>query len=324
LNYCSYPSRIFCKTIRFLTYTTLVVSAHLLSVIGIQRYMKICRPLRPQMILFWRRIAVAVTIIGSAGYSSPILLSAGIVEFQTTFKGRNVTVKSCSWNAQQSKQFNTVYSSITLAFVLFNIIAIIAVYVPISRAIYKSLTKKKLDVNHCDDHSHEMATSSSAADPTHKKDLLTGNGVKTTNKSSRAIVEHSSDTENQVLKFIAEHNARTRQSDNRSGQLLARPKTTVNSIKIQNRKRRSKVNFSRMFLIIVIIYLLSYIPTATMFFVKSKEKFYWHKLPDFQLNLQLFIIRFNIVKNIVNQFIYGYFDFKFRKYMKSLFNCGKS
>ena len=54
-----------------------------------------------------------------------------------------------------------------------------------------------------------MATSSSAADPTHKKDLLTCNGVETTNKSSRAIVEHSSDPENQVLKFIAEHNART-------------------------------------------------------------------------------------------------------------------
>jgi hypothetical protein len=142
LNYGSYPSGIFCKTIGFLTYTTLVVSAHLLSVIGIQRYMKICTPLGPQMTLFWRRIAVAVTIIVSAGYSSPILLSAGIVEFQTTFMGRNVTVKSCYWNAQQSKQFNTVYSSITLAFVLFNIITIIAVYVPISRAIYRSLTKK--------------------------------------------------------------------------------------------------------------------------------------------------------------------------------------
>jgi len=55
-----------------------------------------------------------------------------------------------------------------------------------------------------------------------------------------------------------------------------------------------------MFLTIVIIYLLSYIPTATMFFVKSKEKFYWHKLSDFQLSLQLFILRFNIVNNIVN------------------------
>ena len=297
------------------------VSAHLLSVIGIQRYMKICRPLGPQMTLFWRRIAVAVTIIVSAGYSSPILLSAGIVEFQTTFKGRNVTVKSCSWNAQQSKQFNTVYSSITLAFVLFNIIAIIAVYVPISRAIYRYLTKKKPDfVIHCDDHSHEMTTSSSAADPTHKK----GDEVKTTNKSSRSIVECSSDTEIQVLKFIEEYNARARHSENRSGQLLERPKTPVNSIKMQNRKRRSEVNFSRMFLTIVIIYLLSYIPTATMFFVKSKEKFYWHKLPDFQLSLQLFILRFNIVNNIVNPFIYGYFDFKFRKYMKSLFNCNKS
>ena len=317
LNYGSYPSGIFCKTIGFLTYTTLVVSAHLLSVNGIQRYMKICRPLGPQMTLFWRRIAVAVTIIVSVGYSSPILLSAGIVEFQTSFKGRNVTVKSCSWNAQQSKEFNTVYSSITLAFVLFNIIAIIAVYVPTSRVIYRSLSKKKPDVvNHCDDHSHEMMTSSSAADPAHKK----GDEVKTT----RAIVELSSDTENQVLKFIEEHNACTRHSENRSGQLLERPKTPVNSIKMQNRKRRSKVNFSRMFLTIIIIYLLSYIPTATMFFVKSKDKLYWHKLSDFQLSLQLFILRFNIVNNIVNQFIYGYFDFKFRKYMKSLFNCNKS
>lgn len=301
MNYVSYPSGIFCKAIGFLTYATLVVSAHLLSVIGIQRYMKICTPLGPQTTLFRRRIAVAVTIIVSAGYSSPILLSAGIVEFQTTFMGRNVTAKSCSWNAQQSKQFNTVYSSITLAFVLFNIIAIIPVYVPISHAIYRSLTKMKPDVvNHCDDHSHEMATSSSAAVPAHKKDVLNGDEVNTTNTSSRVIVERSSDTENQVLKFIKEHNARIRHSENRSGQLLERPNTPVNSIKMQNRIRKRNVNFSRMFLTIVIIYLLSYIPTATMFFVKSKEKFYWHKLSDFQLSLQLFILRFNIVNNIVN------------------------
>jgi hypothetical protein len=101
LNYGSYPSGIFRKAIGFLTYTTLVVSAHLLSVIGIQRYMKICTPLGPQVTLFWRRIAVAVTMIVSAGYSSQILSSVGIVEFQMTWKGRNVTAKSCSWNAQQ-------------------------------------------------------------------------------------------------------------------------------------------------------------------------------------------------------------------------------
>jgi hypothetical protein len=57
-----------------------------------------------------------------------------------------------------------------------------------------------------------MATSSSAADPAHKKDVLNGDEVKTTNKSSRVIVERSSDTENQVLKFIEEHNARIRHS----------------------------------------------------------------------------------------------------------------
>jgi hypothetical protein len=66
------------------------------------------------------------------------------------------------------------------------------------------------------------------------------------------------------------------------------------------RKGKKNVNFSRMFLTIVIIYLLSYIPTGKMFFGKSKKKLYWHKLWDFQLSLQLLILRFNIVTNIVN------------------------
>jgi hypothetical protein len=60
-------------------------------------------------VIFWRRAAVAITIGFSAAFSSPLLYSAGIKEFDWTFEDRNVTVKTCALNADNNIQFNTAY-----------------------------------------------------------------------------------------------------------------------------------------------------------------------------------------------------------------------
>ena len=100
-------------------------------------------------------------------------------------------------------------------------------------------------------------------------------------------------------------------------------KSKPNSIK-GSRKTKIKVNFNVMFITIVIFYLLSYIPTGVMFIVSATGPLYWFKLPDIQFGILICLQRFYIVNQIVNPFIYGYFDIYFRESIKSFFKCKKS
>jgi len=95
--FITYPSSRFCTAIAFLTFYTSALSGHCLLLIGIQRYLKICRPRGFQTTLFWRRVTLLLMICVATSYSVPIIFAAGNKNVDWTFKGRNVTLRyKCS------------------------------------------------------------------------------------------------------------------------------------------------------------------------------------------------------------------------------------
>lgn len=106
-------------------------------------------------------------------------------------------------------------------------------------------------------------------------------------------------------------------------------RTTMREERRENRRRPNvTLNFHMMFGVIVMTYLLAYIPTFTMILVQRQKAGYWFELSGGKLTFLLLLRRFHIISNVINPFVYGYFDITFRSYyaavFRSLFCCKSS
>ena len=315
--FVNFQSSIICKLITFSTYSWTAISGHTLLVIGVQRYLKICKPLRPQMTLFWRRAAVAITIGYSFAFSSPLLYFAGIKEFDWTFEDRNVTVKTCALNADNNIQFNTAYFLLlSVILIIVNILAIMGVYIPIGHVIYKVFAKKRYVKNNTNHNSDVMVESrTESTDDIQAIELSSDDGF----KMSCGNLENSNT--DKTVQSSTHHTVNVSdRSEIRNKYSLSKQKKPHISV---DRKSRSKVNFNLMLITVILFYMLSYTPVIYVLFLKTDETYYWHNLSNVQVRLQLCLLRFYVINNIVNPFIYGYFEKKIRESMKSLFKCCK-
>lgn len=99
-------------------------------------------------------------------------------------------------------------------------------------------------------------------------------------------------------------------------------KTTLRE-ETQKKRRRpnSTLNFHMMFGVIVLTYLLAYIPTFCMLLIQRGKSGFWIGMWGWELTILLFFRRFHLVSNIINPFVYGYFDITFRNYYVSLLSA---
>jgi hypothetical protein len=80
-----------------------------------------------------------------------------------------------------------------------------------------------------------------------------------------------------------------------------------------------------MFLVIIIAYVLSYIPPLVLLILTyAMEDFNFITLSEGQTIAWTYVPRFLFLNNIVNPFIYGYFDTKFRDQLQSCFKKWKA
>ena len=75
-------------------------------------------------------------------------------------------------------------------------------------------------------------------------------------------------------------------------------------------------HFNVMFMTIVGVYVLSFLPTSVMMILTKSQPEIWEDIPAWKLVMYAILTRSYVINNIANPFIYGYFDVKFRKYLK--------
>ena len=312
LYFITYPSSRLCTAIVFLSFCTSGLSGHCLLLIGIQRYLKICRPCGFQMTLIWRRVAILIIMCAAIGYSVPILFAAGNKNVDWTFKGRNVTGITCSINAQDKPDFISIFYPATLVIIVANIIATTAVYIPIGCVIYKTFYKTD---------ETRWSVNSRSSDPI--KVISADDNFSKELECKTIFQKHSfrkikSEIPTDITKnAVCIGNLHRTQSNVSSSTITS----TILQRRSTTRGAKVAVNFNSMFLAIVLFYMLSYIPTGTMFIVSSKHSLYWFRLPDIELGILMWVQRIYIVNHVVNPLIYGYFDIYFRESMKSIFKC---
>ena len=78
-----------------------------------------------------------------------------------------------------------------------------------------------------------------------------------------------------------------------------------------------------MFMTIVVIYVLTYLSTAVLMVgvIANGDMGKLQDVPLWKLQVYGIFARTYVLNNVVNPFIYGYFDMLFRKYIKNMLFC---
>ncbi|KAK3100999.1 hypothetical protein FSP39_000107 [Pinctada imbricata] len=272
MEYVTYPSDFLCKFLLFAGFYLTGTSASLLLAIAIQRYLKICRPLRSQMTLKWRRFAIAAVIFANFVYFSPVLLVAKVSPVVGNYHDIKFTGNSCLTGTGASPTFEKVYYVCVFIVVILNICFTIGFYAPIGCFLYKRT--KRL----------QSFRSSSQVE---RED-----NISVKERSTASMTE---------AKRLSEREKSTR-SQNTS-------------------MTHAQSRFNAMLTIIIVVYVISYVPTCIVMLYCEVEHNFWFSLSSIELQVFVGLQKALIINHIANPIIYGFFDMNFRNEVLKLIKC---
>lgn len=279
----AYPSDILCRILMFLLTFASGFSAHILLVIALQRYLLICRPFGKQLTLYRRRLSLGIITVACIGYASPLLGIGGIRHGNSTFLNQTFESHTCVLSVETSSGTLLFFGLIALITVA-NILVTGGLFIPITRAIYRTFSFQKKTI-HCE--------------RKYKQDAI----------SQDTQIAHIQIQETDVNQQQQKQTSEIQRKLSSGKDVVGSPSTN----KWESKKERVKAKINLMFMIIILVYILSYIPTLVILILTyTLSGFTYLELSTAGINLWLFCARFLLLNHVVNPFIYGYFDVKLR------------
>ncbi|CAC5408949.1 unnamed protein product [Mytilus coruscus] len=141
----NYPSDIICRILTFSQTFVPGISAHILVIICVQRYILVCKPFVPKMTLFWKRMSFAFVSLFALLYSLPLLGISGLKTSNENFMNHTVEVTICKFSAVETSSKITAYFGFLALLMIFNIVITVALYIPVLKRIQISFSVKKLN-----------------------------------------------------------------------------------------------------------------------------------------------------------------------------------
>ena len=290
LPYIGIFNDVLCKVAYFLCAFAMMTSNALLLTIGIQRYFKICRPLGKQMDLFWRRFATVLVITTYVIFAVPMLFFSRTTTSTKTYNGINISLHSCNPANHHYPTFQSVYYFVAPAIGLANLVLTFGMYTPIMCAIYRHFKNSN---------SNQKPT----VDPYTM--IIQGKGKDGAEVPSLTVNE---DAPNKHVQEIV--NGGTELMPNHCGEIEILCENVIPSdVNVQKRKTPT-TNFNVMFFCIILIYLISYLPTIVTGYLLSQNR-----VSVLSSNFPWigFLLGFFVINHDANPFVYAYFDMKLRK-----------
>ena len=274
-HFLYFPWDILCKGMNFISSVVAFMAGLFLLAIAIQRYTKM-HPAGRQFSLFWRRIAVVAILIVSVTFGIPGFIIAGVGEISLEYKGVNLTSINCQTRNNYYPIFQKVYYAFLTAGVVGNFAAIAALYLSIAVIARRRHGKSKMPAR------SETESDETLRDTEMDSFESRAGNVKATDKCSLATLVVPND---------------------------------ANATK-RNEGKTPSTRFSVMFMTIVAAYVMTLIPPGgiMVMLVVTADPSFWLNLPVWRLQVYIILSRFWVINNIVNPFVYGYFDLEFRKY----------
>ncbi|KAH3711269.1 cholecystokinin receptor-like [Dreissena polymorpha] len=292
-----------CKAGRFINHFGAIGSVHVLLVIAVDRYRRICKPVKKQLSLKQAKIACACSLLVSVFFSWPSILfyTPVAVDVKNDF-GLNITGHDCTTTRDTSfnmyiSVFNYVYMTcfISYTFVLCVMYTLVGRVIVKHNKTRKSLIKKQ-----------ESSTSK-----------LTSLETSLSNGDQNI----SSSIPGKYRKIDADRlkNTQTRPRTRTISTTTDRRKSTLSETQeIKN------LNFSVIMLTITGLFVLSFLPFLVLSIWRAVNGEYEPDvLSDAKLVAFQFGLRSYFLNSALNPFVYGVLNSKFRSFVYRCF-CGCS
>ncbi|XP_062573688.1 uncharacterized protein LOC134235571 [Saccostrea cucullata] len=312
----NYPSDTVCRILSFLQMCVPGASAHVLVVISLQRYLLVCKPFGPKMTLFWKRVFFGIACGIAIAYSVPVLRTSGVLRKVDKFMNHTVTIEICKFSVDTSPVL-TVYFGLLFLIILANIGITTGLYVPVLRQVQLSFRRKIKVRSTQNDFNFPLHTKSSQI--TQLTELDKGNcGIDGT--ELQRVNVSIEENEPHKHEHIAETLEETSDINTQEEIKVQNPDGTVKCKQARPKDGSVQTRITKMFLVIIIAYVLAYIPPLViLILIYAIKDFNYITLSESETLAWLYFGRFIFMNNIVNPFIYGYFDTKFRKQIQLYF-----
>lgn len=292
-----YSSDIACKLLWYTGMTIIGASALTLMVIAINRYLKICKPFAKQIRRKVKKWLVVVIVIVPSLVSSPCFLFYGTVQIES--KAYQVTGYRCSSLTAGVPKVALAFKSILFLIVLAIIIIVSVLYILIAKEIFKrSRIRKQMSLSKV-----QLTLVKSEECKSVFYDIDETEDIDSNSMEQSKDVKRDTDSE---YKRAPNYSTLPSKSDSESRHC-----------------RVSGFQITIIFMIISAVFAVSFMPKLILMVVESIDVEFWTGLTPSQLAGFEFLYTLIIINNIINPFIYGLFDQKFRSELKNMWCCGK-
>ncbi|CAC5397802.1 CCKAR [Mytilus coruscus] len=279
-NQTTFSNNILCKTLVFFVANTTYTSVFILSIIAIQRYMKVCMPLKPSMSISIKRTALFVAIIISLLFSLTLPFVYGTIPYHSTKYG--ILGMRCGRLKEGNAFTSTLYSVGTGTMVFVVVTLLIILYGRILKKVFRSLKIHKNDIS---------------GDKKEIEKVDEDENCRDIGCSDIEMSETKPDS-------VEQQNIQICPVANNSESAVSRKRRIIN--------RRITNKLTLMFFIITTVFILSYIPKVIVLCLEGIYKDFWENLSTSQRPAVTFLYHIFIINNIVNPIIYAFMDMEFR------------
>lgn len=322
----NYLSTAVCRILMFLQICIPGISGHTLLVISIQRYLLVCKPFRPKITDFWKRLLFGAVCLMSFAYSAPLLTTAGVFTDEVTFRNHNFTKKVCKFFGKTSLSI-AIYLTILFLIMVANLIITASMYIPVLKQVGISFRSRAMkyqihkdsNVSFPTEKNQATWTSNTTIDDIEKpsiskdpKEKEIKAKVQNSPKMARFEISDKSNKQSESADFrndVAEHIASNFSHNVQDHTKRARDYKHQET-KVASAQRRVSI----MFFLLIVVYVLSYVPALIgLILLYTLEDFTSDTLSSTEMGVRIYLIRLVFLNHIINPFIYGCFDTEFKK-----------
>ena len=280
-----FPWDFLCRGMNYISGVPTFASALLLLAIAVQRYFGI-KPSGRHFSLFWRKVTVGVILVMTVCSGIPGIAFAGVGEIDFEYKGVNLTSVNCQTRNDKYPTYQTIYFGFLAVVLIVNIVTIFVLYVCIAAVVCRHHRHTRWSIK-----KSPVTSENEGTDKTEEIELESIEPLASNTKTKKTMVDRNAEP------------TKRRSRKNKT----ASPST----------------QFNKMFLTIVVAYVLTFVPAGvvmiTLLDAGGKDSaVFMLDFPVWQMQMYSILERTWVINNIVNPFIYSYFDVEFRKYLKNI------
>ncbi|XP_060569516.1 orexin receptor type 2-like [Ruditapes philippinarum] len=309
----TYPNKYLCKVFSYFIGACTFSSIFILLVVGLDRYLKVCRPLKRQIVDFGDRKACIIAVLVAIAISVPNGIIYGHSSVNTGVN--NHTGIECFIDDDyQGSSLVFGYLVFNMFVFLISVVILIIFYTLICRTIYKNDSNGEITLQN------------------RRKVCLCCYGDASTGGEDIEMEEAEQiNIENKNV-FSEEEKVIQRPSNKKSlstKKNFARRETLIRHA--GRNERKDKENNTRkitlMMMTITIVFIISYLPFMIISVMDNLDETFWDRLTESKAIIFDLLLRIYLINNAANPIIYSFWDFRFRKetaiLISKVFCCGK-